>query len=64
MGFDLTRAYDVAQRISSSTVWVNKHLKLPPDIPFGGAKQSGFGTEMGQEGLEEFTQWKIINMAK
>src|SRR3984885_9437400 len=63
-GTDLTRAYDVAQRVASGTVWVNKHLELPPDIPFGGAKQSGFGTKMGQEGLEEFTQTKIINMAK
>jgi acyl-CoA reductase-like NAD-dependent aldehyde dehydrogenase len=63
-GTDLARAYDVAQRIASGTVWVNKHLELPPDIPFGGAKQSGFGTEMGQEGLEEFTQSRIINMAK
>jgi acyl-CoA reductase-like NAD-dependent aldehyde dehydrogenase len=63
-GADLARAFDVARRIASGTVWVNKHLELPPDIPFGGAKQSGFGTEMGQEGLEEFTQSKIINMAK
>src|SRR5665213_866899 len=63
-GADSKRAYAVAQRIASGTVWVNKHLELPPDIPFGGAKQSGFGTEMGQEGLEEFTQSKIINMAK
>jgi acyl-CoA reductase-like NAD-dependent aldehyde dehydrogenase len=63
-GTDLTRAFSVAQRIDSGTVWVNKHLDLPPDIPFGGAKQSGFGAEMGQEGLEEFTQLRIINMAK
>lgn len=63
-GADLARAYEVAQRIASGTVWVNKHLELPPDIPFGGSKQSGFGAEMGQEGLEEFTQSKIINMAK
>jgi acyl-CoA reductase-like NAD-dependent aldehyde dehydrogenase len=63
-GTDSKRAYDVAQRIACGTVWVNKHLELPRDIPFGGAKQSGFGTEMGQEGLEEFTQSKIINMAK
>ena len=63
-GADSKRAYAVAQRIASGTVWVNKHLELSPDIPFGGAKQSGFGTEMGQEGLEEFTQSKIINMAK
>jgi acyl-CoA reductase-like NAD-dependent aldehyde dehydrogenase len=63
-GGDSKRAYDVAQRIASGTVWVNKHLDLPPDIPFGGAKQSGFGAEMGQEGLEEFTQARIINIAK
>lgn len=63
-GADTKRAFEVAQRIASGTVWVNKHLELPPDIPFGGAKQSGFGTEMGQEGLEEFTQSRIINIAK
>jgi acyl-CoA reductase-like NAD-dependent aldehyde dehydrogenase len=63
-GADLNRAFSVAQRIASGTVWVNKHLDLPPDIPFAGAKQSGFGAEMGQEGLEEFTQVRIINMAK
>ena len=63
-GSDTKRAFEVAQRIASGTVWVNKHLELPPDIPFGGAKQSGFGTEMGQEGLEEFTQSRIINIAK
>jgi acyl-CoA reductase-like NAD-dependent aldehyde dehydrogenase len=61
-GSDTQRAFEVAQRIASGTVWVNKHLDLPPDIPFGGAKQSGFGCEMGQEGLEEFTQSKIISM--
>jgi acyl-CoA reductase-like NAD-dependent aldehyde dehydrogenase len=63
-GRDLDRASEVAQRMATGTVWVNKHLDLPPDIPFGGSKQSGLGTEMGQEGLEEFTQSKIINMAK
>lgn len=63
-GKNSKRAFDVAQRIASGTVWVNKHLELPPDIPFGGAKQSGFGTEMGQEGLEEFTQSRVINIAK
>lgn len=58
------RAYEVASRIHAGTVWVNKHLDLLPDIPVGGAKQSGLGAEMGQKGLEEFTQLKIINMAK
>jgi len=63
-GSDVDRAFAVAQRIASGTVWVNKHLDMPPDIPFVGAKQSGFGAEMGQEGLEEFTQLRIINIAK
>jgi acyl-CoA reductase-like NAD-dependent aldehyde dehydrogenase len=57
------RAFEVAMKIDAGTVWVNKHLDLPFDVPFGGAKQSGFGAENGQEGLEEYTQAKIINMA-
>src|SRR4029077_16088115 len=58
------RAFGVAARINSGTVWVNKHLDVGLDTPFAGAKQSGIGVEMGQEGLEEFTQATIINMAK
>lgn len=61
-GADLDQAYEVAAKMDTGTVWVNKHLDLPPDIPFAGAKQSGLGTEMGLEGLEEFTQPKIIHL--
>jgi len=61
---DPERAFEVAQQIGSGTVWVNKHLEVAPEGPFGGAKQSGFGVEMGQEGLEEFTQVRIINIGK
>jgi acyl-CoA reductase-like NAD-dependent aldehyde dehydrogenase len=61
---DTERAYEVACRIESGCVWVNKHLDMPADVPFGGAKQSGLGREMGQEGLEEFTQSRIINIAR
>jgi acyl-CoA reductase-like NAD-dependent aldehyde dehydrogenase len=61
---DAKRAYEVALKLDAGTVWVNSHLDLPPDIPFGGAKQSGFGVEMGEEGLAEFTQAKIINVAR
>ena len=63
-GADLAQAYDVASKMDSGTVWVNKHLDLPPDVPFVGAKQSGMGAEMGLEGLEEFTQPKVINLSK
>jgi acyl-CoA reductase-like NAD-dependent aldehyde dehydrogenase len=61
---DLKRGQEVASQVLSGTIWVNKHLDLPFDIPFGGAKQSGIGVEYGQEGLEEFTQATTINMSK
>ena len=62
-GADLDRAYSVAQQLEVGTVWINKHLDLPFDLPFRGAKQSGIGVELGREGLEEYTQAKVINMA-
>src|ERR1700728_1297206 len=61
---DEKRASEVAMKLQVGTVWINKHLDLPPDIPVQGAKQSGFGSELGEEGLKEFTQAKIINVAK
>jgi acyl-CoA reductase-like NAD-dependent aldehyde dehydrogenase len=63
-GKDLDRAFQVASRVEAGIVWINTFLDMSPDVPFGGAKQSGFGAELGQEGFEEFTQVKIINMAK
>jgi acyl-CoA reductase-like NAD-dependent aldehyde dehydrogenase len=58
------RAIEVAKRLDTGTVWINKHLDLPPTVPYGGVKQSGFGVELGQQGLEEFTQLRILNIAK
>ena len=60
---DVERGFAVASKIDSGTVWVNKSLDLPFDVPFRGAKNSGIGAENGQEGLEEYTQAKIINVA-
>ena len=59
---DASRGEAVARRIESGTVWVNRHLDLPFDVPFGGAKQSGIGRQQGIEGLEEFTQARIVNV--
>ena len=58
---DVKRAHEVASQLESGTVWINKHLDMAPNIPFGGAKQSGIGTEFAEEGLAEFTQLQIIN---
>src|SRR6516165_10418944 len=61
---DRDRAFAVAARIDAGTVWVNKHADLSPDTPYAGAKQSGLGVGLGLEGLEEFTQATIVNVAK
>ena len=61
---DLDRAFSVAAKLETGTVWINSFLDVSPDISFGGAKQSGIGAELGREGLEAFTQAKIINIAK
>ncbi len=58
---DPKRAHEIATRIEAGTVWINKHLDMAPHIPFGGAKQSGIGSEFAEEGLAEFTQLQIIN---
>ena len=60
---DLNRAQALAERMEAGTVWINQHVDIGPNIPFGGAKQSGLGVEMGEEGLAEFTQLQVINAA-
>lgn len=61
---DPALAYELAAKLDAGTVWINKHLDLAPAIPFGGVKHSGFGTELGEAGLAEFTQTTVINIAR
>jgi acyl-CoA reductase-like NAD-dependent aldehyde dehydrogenase len=63
-GKDTDRAFSVASRMESGIVWVNQHLAISPEFPMAGAKQSGIGAELGQDGLEEYTQTRIVNMAR
>jgi acyl-CoA reductase-like NAD-dependent aldehyde dehydrogenase len=60
---DAERGAEVALKIDSGTVWVNRHLVLPYDVPFGGAKQSGIGRQHAVDSLHEVTQLKIVNVA-
>lgn len=61
---DVERGAEVASRIETGTIWVNRHLVLPKDVPFGGAKQSGIGVQNGIEGIEDFTQRRVLNVKK
>lgn len=61
---NVERGAEVASKIETGTIWVNRHLVLPKDIPFGGAKQSGIGVQNGMEGIEDFTQRRVLNVKK
>jgi acyl-CoA reductase-like NAD-dependent aldehyde dehydrogenase len=58
---DTQRALDVAARLHTGLVWVNRVFDLPFDVPLGGARGSGMGRHQGIEGVEEFTQTRIVN---
>jgi phenylacetaldehyde dehydrogenase len=58
---DVAEARKVAARIQSGTVWINRHGAVDPRIPFGGAKQSGYGVEFGVEGLKALGVPQVIN---
>ena len=57
---DLKKANEISRRLRCGTVWVNTYGGFYNEASFGGFKQSGFGRELGAEGLHEFTQSKHI----
>ncbi|ANJ27767.1 aldehyde dehydrogenase family protein [Agromyces aureus] len=60
-GADRDEARRVAARIEAGTVWINSHGTIHPMVPFGGAKQSGYGLEFGVEGLKALGLPQVIN---
>lgn len=63
-GRDTKAAVAVANRIEAGMVWVNEIHTQGVDIPFGGVKQSGIGTEQGHEGRLLFTNPKTVLIRK
>jgi aldehyde dehydrogenase (NAD+) len=61
---DTARARKLADRIEAGTIWINDYHLLNVRFPFGGYKQSGFGRELGPEGLAEFQQVKHIHVGE
>jgi len=57
---DLTRAHTLAKRMQVGNVYVNGFPGLPPAMPFGGVKASGFGRLGGREGLRSFLRTKNV----
>ena len=55
---DLSRAHRVADKLAAGNVWINSYNLIPPGLPFGGSKQSGFGREGSVFALESYTEVK------
>jgi acyl-CoA reductase-like NAD-dependent aldehyde dehydrogenase len=60
---NLSLAHKVARGLRSGTVWVNCHNVFDASLPFGGYKQSGWGREMGEEVLHNYTEVKAVTVA-
>lgn len=58
---DRDAARKLASRIQAGTVWINSHGGLHPMVPFGGAKQSGYGREFGVLGLKSVAEPQVVS---
>ncbi|MFD9666745.1 NAD-dependent succinate-semialdehyde dehydrogenase [Rhodococcus sp. NPDC059968] len=61
---DPQQARRVAERLDVGMAWINGTSKSSPDLPFGGAKSSGVGRELGRYGIDEFTNKKLIRTVR
>ncbi|MFH1574413.1 MAG: NAD-dependent succinate-semialdehyde dehydrogenase, partial [Acidobacteriota bacterium] len=57
---DTDRARKLASRIETGMVFINTTTTSMPELPFGGVKRSGFGRELGDVGIKEFVNRKLV----
>ncbi len=60
---DVDRGYGIAARVRSGTFGVNEGYIMDPAAPFGGVKNSGYGRELGTEGIDSYTVSQSISAA-
>ncbi len=57
---DIDTCMNLARSARTGTVWVNTFMEGYAELPFGGAKQSGLGRELGKAAVEDYTETKTI----
>ncbi|MBB5574689.1 NAD-dependent succinate-semialdehyde dehydrogenase [Rhizobium paranaense] len=61
---DVERARRLASRIETGMVFINMPTTSRAELPFGGIKRSGYGRELGDTGLKEFANRKLVVVRK
>ena len=59
---DISVIKQVFSDVQAGVIWVNRHLTLPPEVPFGGVKDSGIGRENGLQAYRSYTRTKALYM--
>jgi aldehyde dehydrogenase (NAD+) len=57
---DIKQAHRAARALQAGTVWINTYGLFDNAMPFGGVKESGYGRELGRQGLLEYTRTKSV----
>jgi succinate-semialdehyde dehydrogenase/glutarate-semialdehyde dehydrogenase len=60
---DLNRAFRLMEAVEAGMIGINDGLPTTSNAPFGGVKQSGWGRELGSEGLDAFLETKHISLS-
>ena len=60
---DVSRVFRLAENLEAGMIGINDGLPTTSNAPFGGVKQSGWGRELGCEGLEAFLETKHVSIS-
>ena len=59
---NLDRMFRIAEKLEAGTIGINDGVPSTSNAPFGGMKQSGWGRELGSEGLDAFLETKHVSI--
>jgi succinate-semialdehyde dehydrogenase / glutarate-semialdehyde dehydrogenase len=59
---DLSRTWRLAENLEAGSIGINHTVPATSQCPFGGLKQSGWGRELGSEGLDAYLETKHISL--
>jgi betaine-aldehyde dehydrogenase len=57
---NLHTARRVFDEVQAGIIWVNRHLTIPPEVPFGGIRESGIGRENGYHAIDQYSRTKTL----